>query len=173
MCDHWSLTIYVAHICPMLKFQDGKKTLSLKNACPCFQMEFSHSITSQSLRDTGIQLVQVFQLKHQTSAEGGKPNTVRLYFHVRSDMASISKHEQARKLERCATLRWNLQTAVKLAHSQNCRPQSRKKSKWNLCNCDCCKTHRDHCRPQRWKNSKRSYIYTVSSILLGRHNTMK
>ena len=48
--------------------------------------------------------------------------------------------KQARKLERCATLRWNLRTAVKLAHSQNCRPQSRKKSKWNLCNCDCCKT---------------------------------
>ena len=69
-----------------------KKSLPLKNACPCFQMEFSHSITSQSLRDTGIQLVQVFQLKHQTSAEGGKPNTVHLYFHVRSDMASISKH---------------------------------------------------------------------------------
>ena len=102
MCDHWSLTIYVAHICPILKFQDGKKnsttkkTLALKNACPCFQMEFSHSITSQSLRDTGIQLVQVFQLKHQTSAEGGKPNNVRLYFHVRSDMASISK--QTRKM---------------------------------------------------------------------------
>ena len=48
--------------------------------------------------------------------------------------------KQARKLERCATLRWNLRTAVKLAHSQNCRPQSRKNSKWNLCNCDCCKT---------------------------------
>ena len=44
------------------------------------------------------------------------------------------KKKQARKLERCATLRWNLRTAVKLAHSQNCRPQSRKKSKWNLCN---------------------------------------
>ena len=48
--------------------------------------------------------------------------------------------KQAHKLKRCATLRWNLRTAVKLAHSQNCRPQSRKKSKWNLCNCDCCKT---------------------------------
>ena len=134
MCDHWSLTIYVAHICPMLKFQDGKKTLSLKNACPCFQMEFSHSITSQSLRDTGIQLVQVFQLKHQTSAEGGKPNTVRLYFHVRSDMASISK--QTRKMRyptvkltdcgKTCTLT-KLQTAdpekfkVKLAQSPKCR----------------------------------------------------
>ena len=62
----------------------------------------------------------------------------RIHYHNPRSNTPLEK--QARKLERCATLRWNLRTAVKLAHSQNCRPQSRKKSKWNLCNCDCWKT---------------------------------
>ena len=37
-----------------------------------------------------------------------------------SPQGRLVDHQQARKLERCATLRWNLRTAVKLAHSQNC-----------------------------------------------------
>ena len=84
--------------------------------------------------------------------------------------------KQARKLERCATLRWNLRTAVKLAHSQNCRPQSRKKSKWNLCNCDCWKTCTETTANRRDGKNQRGYIqrsYSItqvgSTILPGRH----
>ena len=52
----------------------------------------------------------------------------------------LSSNNKLANSKDALAMRWNLQTAVKLAHSQNCRPQSRKNLKWNLCNCDCCKT---------------------------------
>ena len=85
------------------------------------------------------------------------------HIHIRK-YQQILNNKQARKLERCATLRWNLRTAVKLAHSQNCRPQSRKKSKWNLCNCDCWKTCTETTANRRDGKHQRGYIQRSYSI---------
>ena len=128
----------------------------------------------------GESVIQLQSFKNTFVAPSIAPQSMLRYPVQKNEESSSKKsshqYKQARKLKRCATLRWNLRTAVKLAHSQNCRPQSRKKSKWNLCNCDCCKTCTETTANRRDGKHQRGYIqrsYSItqvgSTILPGRH----